>query len=100
MTLDFDENSWQIPTISVMVPPGKTLVLVSVESLKVFLYSHEIHLDLHVILDSVLETLNSSLLHNQEGGLCNVPLYCTFPIPMSLTIMKEGAGHCFPPFTW
>lgn len=28
MTLEFDENSWQIPTISVTVPPGKTLILV------------------------------------------------------------------------
>ncbi|XP_075877558.1 laminin subunit alpha-3-like isoform X2 [Nelusetta ayraudi] len=27
MTLDFDENSWQIPTISVTVPPRKTLIL-------------------------------------------------------------------------
>lgn len=29
IALDFDQNSWQLPTISVMVPPRKTLFLVS-----------------------------------------------------------------------
>lgn len=31
IALDFDQNSWQPPTISVIVPPRKTLVLVSDE---------------------------------------------------------------------
>lgn len=29
IALDFDENSWQLPTVSVIVPPRKTLILVS-----------------------------------------------------------------------
>uniref|UniRef100_A0A8C9ZMT2 Laminin subunit alpha 3 n=1 Tax=Sander lucioperca TaxID=283035 RepID=A0A8C9ZMT2_SANLU len=29
IALDFDQNSWQLPTISVIVPPKKTLILVS-----------------------------------------------------------------------
>lgn len=29
IALDFDRNSWQLPTISVIVPHNKTLILVS-----------------------------------------------------------------------
>uniref|UniRef100_A0A8C9ZF23 Laminin subunit alpha 3 n=1 Tax=Sander lucioperca TaxID=283035 RepID=A0A8C9ZF23_SANLU len=36
IALDFDQNSWQLPTISVIVPPKKTLILVSVLEMNLF----------------------------------------------------------------